>query len=127
MPFKDNSFDFLLCNHVLEHIEDDQKAISEIYRVLNINGTAILQVPINQNSKKTLEDNLITNKKERIEKFGQYDHVRLYGLDYFKRLKKAGFEVSPIKYSSNFTKKEIEKFGIIEDEIIPVCKKLIKN
>lgn len=127
MPFKDNSFDFLLCNHVLEHIEDDQKAISEIYRVLNINGTAILQVPINENSKKTLEDNLITNKKERIEKFGQYDHVRLYGLDYFERLKKAGFKVSPIKYSSNFTKKEIEKFGIIEDEIIPVCKKLIKN
>ena len=77
--------------------------------------------------KKTLEDNLIINKKERIEKFGQYDHVRLYGLDYFERLKKAGFKVSPIKYSSNFTKKEIEKFGIIEDEIIPVCKKLIKN
>ena len=70
---------------------------------------------------------MITNKKERIEKFGQYDHVRLYGLDYFERLKKADFEVSPIKYSSNFTKKEIEKFGIIEDEIIPVCKKLIKN
>jgi len=127
MPFMDNSFDFLLCNHVLEHIKDDKKAMSEIYRVLNINGTAILQVPLNQNSKNTLEDNSITNKKERIEKFGQYDHVRLYGMDYFERLKKVGFEVEQIKYSSNFNKKDIKKFGIIEDEIIPLCKKLIKN
>lgn len=127
MPFKDNSFDFLLCNHVLEHIEDDKKAMSEIYRVLNINGTAILQVPLNQNSKKTLEDNSITTRKERIEKFGQYDHVRLYGMDYFKRLKKVGFEVEQIKYASNYNKKDIKKFGIIEDEIIPLCKKLINN
>ena len=101
--------------------------MSEIYRVLNIDGTAILQVPLNQNSKNTLEDNSITTKKERIERFGQYDHIRLYGLDYFERLKKVGFKVESIKYSSNFNKKEIKKFGIIEDEIIPVCKKLIKN
>ena len=67
-----------------------------------------------------MEDNSITNKKERIEKFGQYDHVRLYGMDYFERLKKVGFEVEQIKYSSNFNKKDIKKFGIIEDEIIPL-------
>ena len=127
MPFKDNSFDFLLCNHVLEHIEDDHKAMSEIYRVLNIGGNAILQVPLNQNSKNTLEDNSITDKKERIEKFGQYDHVRLYGMDYFERLKKVGFELEQIKYASNYNKKDIKKFGIIENEIIPLCKKLIKN
>ena len=86
LPFKENSFDFILCNHVLEHINDDKKAMKELYRVLNKNGTAILQVPINQKSRKTFEDSSIVDKKERIEKFGQYDHIRLYGLDYFKKL-----------------------------------------
>jgi hypothetical protein len=74
-----------------------------------------------------LEDNSITDKKERIEKFGQYDHVRLYGMDYFERLKKVGFDLEQVKYASNYNKKDIKKFGIIENEIIPLCKKLIKN
>ena len=123
MPFKENSFDFILCNHVLEHINDDKKAMKELYRVLNKNGTAILQVPINQKSSKTFEDSSIVNKKERIEKFGQYDHIRLYGLDYFKKLESFGFKVDPLKYSKEFTESEIIKYGLIKDEIIPVCKK----
>ena len=123
LPFKENSFDFILCNHVLEHINDDNKAMKELYRVLNKNGTAILQVPINQKSSKTLEDSSIVDKKERIEKFGQYDHIRLYGLDYFKKLESFGFKVNPLKYSKEFTEGEIIKYGLIKDEIIPVCKK----
>ena len=123
LPFKGNSFDFILCNHVLEHINDDNKAMKELYRVLNKNGTAILQVPINQKSSKTLEDSSIVDKKERIEKFGQYDHIRLYGLDYFKKLESFGFKVNPLKYSKEFTEGEIIKYGLIKDEIIPVCKK----
>jgi len=123
LPFKKNSFDFILCNHVLEHINDDRKAMKELYRVLNKNGTAILQVPINQKSSKTFEDSSIVDKKERIEKFGQYDHIRLYGLDYFKKLKSFGFKVDPLKYSKEFTESEIIKYGLIKDEIIPVCKK----
>jgi len=123
LPFKENSFDFILCNHVLEHINDDKKAMKELYRVLNKNGTAILQVPINQKSSKTFEDSSIVDKKERIEKFGQYDHIRLYGLDYFKKLKSFGFKVDPLKYSKEFTESEIIKYGLIKDEIIPVCKK----
>lgn len=123
LPFKENSFDFILCNHVLEHINDDKKAMKELYRVLNKNGTAILQVPINQKSSKTLEDSSIVDKKERIEKFGQYDHIRLYGLDYFKKLESFGFKVNPLKYSKEFTEGEIIKYGLIKDEIIPVCKK----
>jgi SAM-dependent methyltransferase len=103
LPFKENSFDFILCNHVLEHINDDKKAMKELYRVLNKNGTAILQVPINQKSSKTFEDSSIVDKKERIEKFGQYDHIRLYGLDYFKKLESFGFKVDPLKYSKEFT------------------------
>ena len=123
LPFKENSFDFILCNHVLEHINDDKKAIKELYRVLNKNGTAILQVPINQKSSKTFEYSSIVDKKERIEKFGQYDHIRLYGLDYFKKLESFGFKVDPLKYSKEFTESEIIKYGLIKDEIIPVCKK----
>ena len=123
LPFKKNSFDFILCNHVLEHINDDKKAMKELYRVLNKNGTAILQVPINQKSSKTFEDSSIVDKKERIEKFGQYDHIRLYGLDYFKKLEAFGFKVDPLKYSKEFTESEIIKYGLIKDEIIPVCKK----
>ena len=123
LPFKENSFDFILCNHVLEHINDDNKAMKELYRVLNKNGTAILQVPINQKSSKTFEDSSIVDKKERIEKFGQYDHIRLYGLDYFKKLESFGFKVDPLKYSKEFTESEIIKYGLIKDEIIPVCKK----
>lgn len=123
LPFKENSFDFILCNHVLEHINDDNKAMKELYRVLNKNGTAILQVPINQKSSKTLEDSSIVDKKERIEKFGQYDHIRLYGLDYFKKLESIGFKVNPLKYSKEFTEGEIIKYGLIKDEIIPICKK----
>ena len=107
MPFEQNSFDFILCNHVLEHIIDDTKAMKELFRVLNLNGTAIVQVPINQNSKKTFEDNSITDKKERIIKFGQYDHVRIYGLDFFNDLKSVGFNVNPIKYSKTFSDDEI--------------------
>ena len=125
MPFKNNSFDYILCNHVLEHINDDKKAMMEIFRVLNISGTAILQVPINLNNKNTLEDNSITNKQERIEKFGQYDHVRLYGLDYFKKLQNIGFEVDQVKYGSKFNDDEILKYSIVKNEVIPVCKKLI--
>ena len=123
LPFKENSFDFILCNHVLEHINDDNKAMKELYRVLNKNGTAILQVPINQKSSKTFEDSSIVDKKERIEKFGQYDHIRLYGLYYFKKLEAFGFKVDPLKYSKEFTESEIIKYGLIKDEIIPVCKK----
>jgi SAM-dependent methyltransferase len=123
LPFKENSFDFILCNHVLEHINDDKKAMKELYRVLNKNGTAILQVPINQKSNKTFEDSSIVDKKQRIEKFGQYDHIRLYGLDYFKKLESFGFKVDPLKYSKEFTESEIIKYGLIKDEIIPVCKK----
>ena len=68
---------------------------------------------------------MITSKKERSEKFGQYDHVRLYGCDYFKRLESVGFKVEKNIYAKKFNKKEIKKYGLSENEIIPVCKKLI--
>jgi SAM-dependent methyltransferase len=93
VPYADNRFDVIVCNHVLEHIEDDTQAIRELFRVLKPGGYAILQVPVSYKIEKTIEDFSIVDPKERHETYGQFDHVRIYGPDYQKRLKKAGFEV----------------------------------
>ena len=82
LPFDDNTFDLVICSEVLEHLDDYHAAIDEIYRVLNNNGIAILQVPININRKKTFEDPNITSQLDREKYFGQYDHVREYGIDF---------------------------------------------
>ena len=100
LPFNDNSYDYILCNHVLEHIYDDEKAMKEIFRVLNKNGIAILQVPIDIKSNLTQDGRDIDDKEVRSKLFGQYDHLRMYGLDYFKKLKKVGFNVKNIDYLS---------------------------
>ena len=123
LPFLDNSYDFILCNHVLEHIVDDNKAIRELYRVLKKNGIGIFQVPIDYNRDTTFEDFSVTNKKERNKLFGQYDHVRIYGLDFFDRLQKAGFSVERCEYTSKLSKKDIIKFCLPKKEIIPICRK----
>ena len=120
LPFLDNSYDFILCNHVLEHIVDDNKAIRELYRVLKKNGIGIFQVPIDYNRDTTFEDFSITNKKERNKLFGQYDHVRIYGLDFFDRLQKAGFSVERCEYTSKLSKEDIIKFCLPKKEIIPI-------
>ena len=124
LPFSENQFDFILCNHVLEHVNDDIAAMLELFRVLKKNGVAILQVPIDLTKNKTYEDSTITDKKERMKAFGQYDHVRTYGKDYFERLEKSGFKVEKNFYSKNFSDEEIYKYGINKNEIIPICRKL---
>ena len=123
LPFLDNSYDLILCNHVLEHIVDDNKAIRELYRVLKKNGIGIFQVPIDYNRDTTFEDFSVTNKKDRNKLFGQYDHVRIYGLDFFDRLQKAGFSVEKCEYTSKLSKEDIIKFCLPKKEIIPICRK----
>ena len=123
LPIKDNTYDFILCNHVLEHVLDDKKAMSELYRVLKKGGTGIFQVPIDMNRKKTFQDDSITDKLERNKIFGQYDHVRVYGKDYFNKLENTGFKVQQIDYSKEFSNEEILKYSIIKGEVIPVCTK----
>ena len=123
LPFLDNSYDFILCNHVLEHINDDNKAMRELYRVLKKNGIGIFQVPIDYNRDTTYEDLSVENRKEKNKLFGQYDHVRIYGLDFFHRLEGAGFTVKRCEYTSKFSKKDIIKFCLPAKEIIPVCTK----
>lgn len=123
LPFKDNEFDVILCNHVLEHIPDDKKAMQELYRVLKVGGMGILQIPQDLSREKTFEDNSITDKKERAKIFGQYDHVRIYGLDYFSKLKSIGFKVEEVDYTTEFSKSEIDKYCLAKGEIIPVVYK----
>jgi SAM-dependent methyltransferase len=86
-------FDLVICNHVLEHVPDDRKAMSELFRVMRPEGTAILQVPIAGAPRETVEDPSIECADERERLFGQVDHVRIYGTDYVDRLRGAGFNV----------------------------------
>lgn len=123
LPFPDNSFDVILCNHVLEHIKDDKKAMSELYRILKPNGWAILQVPQDLNREITFEDDSITDPKQRAAIFGQYDHVRIYGKDYFQRLRSVGFKVEERFYTKELGELLIEKYALAKEEIIPICYK----
>lgn len=121
LPFKNNSFDVVFCNHVLEHIEDDTKAMSELYRVLKPGGMGIFQVPQDLSLEKTYEDPSVVTPEERKQYFGQYDHVRIYGKDYFNRLRKAGFTVNKIDYSTKLSPELIDRYRLTKSEILPVC------
>jgi len=121
LPFKEEEFDVILCNHVLEHISDDTKAMQELYRVLKKGGMAVLQIPQDLSREKTFEDNSITDRKERAKIFGQYDHVRIYGRDYFDKLRSIGFTVLEEDYTKKITPELVEKYRLAKGEIIPVC------
>lgn len=123
LPFEDNTFDFILCNHVLEHIPDDHKAMSELYRILRPGGIAILQIPQDLQREKTFEDNSITDPKERAKIFGQYDHVRVYGRDFFEQLRKTGFQVEEVDLTSRMDPGFVDKYRLAKGEIIPVARK----
>ena len=124
LPFKDNEFDVILCNHVLEHIPDDTKAMQELYRILKPGGMGVFQIPQDLNRANTFEDDAITDKKERARIFGQYDHVRVYGRDYFDKLRTIGFKVEEVDYTNNIAPEIVQKYRLAKGEIIPVCYKL---
>jgi predicted SAM-dependent methyltransferase len=123
LPFEDNSFDMILCNHVLEHIPDDRKAMQELYRVLRPGGLGIFQIPQDKSRATTFQDDSITDPKERAAIFGQYDHVRVYGVDYFDLLREVGFQVDAVDYTTQFSEEEIQKYGLAAGELLPVCRK----
>ena len=110
-----------ICNHVLEHIIEDKKAMCEILRVLKIGGKAILQVPISLSLEKSHEDYSITNEKEREQIYGQFDHVRLYGQDYKEKLELAGFKVAKIAPEELIV--DTIRFGVDKNEYLYVCSK----
>ncbi|PHR71366.1 MAG: SAM-dependent methyltransferase [Lutibacter sp.] len=123
LPFADDEFDIIFCNHVLEHISDDTKAMQELYRVLKKGGMAMLQIPQDLSRATTFEDDSITDRKERAKIFGQYDHVRIYGKDYFDKLRSIGFKVDEVDYTSKLSEEEITEYCLTKGEILPVCYK----
>ncbi len=123
LPFADNEFDVILCNHVLEHIPDDRKAMRELHRIMKPGGYGIFQIPLDASRRQTFEDPSVTDPEKRAELFGQYDHVRIYGTDYFERLQSAGFHVTPYPVKKFTTDEEIKRYALDENEIIPFVKK----
>ncbi|MGW8122352.1 class I SAM-dependent methyltransferase [Roseivirga echinicomitans] len=123
IPFEANTFDVVFCNHVMEHVEDDIKSMSEIHRVLKPGGWAFIQSPQDYSREVTLEDPSITDPKERERVYWQNDHVRLFGLDYSKRLEKAGFKVTEDRYVMELPAETVRKYALPPNEIIYFCEK----
>jgi len=123
IPFDNDSFDVIMCNHVLEHVEDDKKVMSEFFRVMKKGGWGIFQVPQDTNRTETLEDPNITHPKDREKYYWQSDHLRLYGLDYGKRLNEVGFDVVEDKFVNELDKKLLQRYALPKNEIIYLCKK----
>ncbi|MCG7281106.1 class I SAM-dependent methyltransferase [Chryseobacterium taklimakanense] len=115
----DEKFDVIMCYHILEHVPDDEKAISELYRVLKQNGTLLVQTPFKDGE--IYEDFSVTKPEDRLKHFGQIDHVRIYsasGLQ--KRLQKAGFETEIRQFDADFY------YGLADNEKIIICKKKLR-
>lgn len=112
IPYEDNYFDVILCNHVLEHIIDDIKAIRELYRVLKPGSWAIIQSSIDFGRERTFEDFNIKLPQDRKKAFGQDDHVRIYGRDYIDRLKNIGFEIKMDNYIDSIEEDVIDYYGL---------------
>jgi SAM-dependent methyltransferase len=123
IPHPDDSFDAILCIHVLEHVEDDRKAISELHRILAPDGFAIVLVPLDLDRAETYQDPSITEPAERERAFWQSDHLRLYGRDFAERLTQAGFEVTVDEWVRGLPPETIERHGLFPLEDIYVCRK----
>lgn len=121
IPLPDNTYDWVICNHVLEHVENDIEAMKEVLRILRPGGKAIMQVPINYDYQETHEDLSITDPKEREKIFGQYDHVRWHGLDYPKRLEKAGFKVEYFEIKNHIPSDLIERYRLDKREVLYIA------
>jgi SAM-dependent methyltransferase len=111
IPYPAETFDLIICNHVLEHILDDRQAMGELYRVLRPDGLAILQVPLALKLATTYEDPSCTEPEARMQAFGQKDHVRIYGRDYGQRLESVGFVVRPYRWRVDRWPLENQDFG----------------
>ncbi len=123
IPLEDNQFDVVFCNHVLEHVDDANQCMKELYRVMKPGGWGIMQVPQDLSLEKTYEDPSITSPEEREKHFWQKDHVRLFGKDYPQWLEKAGFKVDEFAVSDKFSTEEIERYRLIPSEILYIVRK----
>lgn len=117
MQFEDDAFDFIVCNHILEHV-DYVTALRELRRVLKPGGTMILSFPVIMSWPTTYENAEVTTVKDRILHFGQYDHVRYFGADVQDRIVEAGFEVEPLVACEP----EVHRYGLLRGETLFICR-----
>jgi SAM-dependent methyltransferase len=123
VPLPDASVDLVVCSHVLEHVDDDRAAMSEIARVLRPGGRAVLLVPL-AIGRPTLEDPAIVTPEERRRAYWQDDHVRLYGdEDFAGRLRAAGLEVSVDRLAADADESTRARYGLLTDDLIFVARR----
>ena len=123
IPLEDNQYDVVFCNHVMEHVDDPIRCMSELNRVMKPGGWAIMQVPQDMSRTETYEDKSITSPDEREKHFWQKDHVRLFGKDYPSYLEKAGFKVDEFDLNTEFDATEVVKFRLMQKEILYIARK----
>jgi SAM-dependent methyltransferase len=123
LPFASDSFGLVICNHVLEHIPDDRRAMREILRVLRPGGQALMQVPIERDRETTFEDWTVTSREERTRVFGGGSHVRIYGRDYYDRLREAGFEVTLEPYARELGQPAVRAYGLRTSHVVCMGRK----
>lgn len=123
LPFENETFEAIVCSHVLEHVPDDLKAMREFFRVLRPGGMLIAAVPFSPMISETFEDSSVTAPTDRERVFGQSDHVRIYGTDFKSRLEKSGFAVNDTLPVSVATSEEIQYYALNPIEPIFIAKK----
>ena len=122
IPLKDGEVDVVICNHIMEHVEDDRRAMRELHRILRHGGWGVVLSPVERDRELTFEDDTITDRDERTRIFGQYDHRRIYGRDYAERLREAGFEVYECDYANLIPAKEKQLYALTDEPLYIVRK-----
>jgi SAM-dependent methyltransferase len=123
LPFDDESYDVMICSHVLEHVPDDRKALGEMWRVLKPGGQLLVMVPEALDGRPTDEDLSVVDPGEREQRFGQWDHVRLYSRDDLpgRLASSADFDVAPFVAADEAP--DAEQLGLNPLEYVWVCTK----
>lgn len=116
IPYESETFDYVIANHVLEHVADDLKALSELRRVLKVGGVAILQTPYSAKLQSTFVDAGVDDHQARLHAYGQEDHVRLYGSDIFMRFESVGFKSRVIRHMDVISDVDPARYGVNVEE-----------
>ena len=120
IPFQNAFFDYILINHVMEHIIEEARAFDELKRVIKPNGKLILSFPITLETE-TIEKSGVYSEEDRLKYYGQKDHVRLYGKDYRKRLENFGWNVHQYTPEDIMEDEQIQKYGFLKNDVLLIC------